>query len=138
MVRLGKLLFVTLLLLLSSDLLAPVNNSLSLFFTPPVEPFKKLIHAIGMVETKHDTLAFNRTEGAVGYFQIREIRLEDYNKRTGSSYKMTDLYDYHVSEKIFLYYASKTGPYDFETIARNWNGSGPKTHYYWNRVKKHL
>jgi hypothetical protein len=104
----------------------------------PVEPFKRLVNAIGMVETRYDTLAYNPVEEAVGFFQIRPIRVEDYNKRTGSNYQLKQMYDYKISEKIFLYYASKLGPDNFEQIARNWNGSGPKTIYYWNRVRKYL
>jgi hypothetical protein len=75
---------------------------------------------------------------AAGYFQIRPIRLIDYNKRTGSYYTRKDLFNYKVSEKIFLYYASQIGPYDLEQIARKWNGSGRNTIYYWSRVKKYL
>jgi hypothetical protein len=33
-----------------------------------------------MVETKGDTLAYNPYEEATGIFQIRPIRLKDYNK----------------------------------------------------------
>jgi hypothetical protein len=117
---------------------APVTNSLPVYSTSGINPFKKLIYAIGMVETRLDTLSYNPVEQAVGYFQIRPIRLEDYNIRTGSNYTMKDLYNYEISEKIFLYYASRVGPYNFERIARNWNGSGPKTIYYWNRVRKFL
>jgi hypothetical protein len=51
---------------------------------------------------------------------------------------MSDLFNYDISEKIFLYYASLIGPYNFEKIAKNWNGSGPRTAYYWKRVKKYL
>jgi hypothetical protein len=103
-----------------------------------VNPFGKLIFAIGMVETKLDTLAYNPAEEAVGYFQIRPIRLLDYNMRTGSSYTMRDMYDYHIAEKIFLYYASRIGPYNNEKIAKNWNGSGKMTRVYWDKVRKHL
>ena len=104
----------------------------------PIEPYTRLIHAIGMVETKWNTRAFNPAEQAAGVFQIRPIRLKDYNKRTGGRYRMKDLYDYKISEKIFLYYASETGPNDLEKIARDWNGSGIRTYYYWAQVKKHL
>jgi hypothetical protein len=135
---LRKVVLVTVLLLLSLKALAPNRASFLVVASEPVKPYKRLIHAIGMVETKCDTLAYNPVEQAVGYFQIRPIRLEDYNKRTGSSYKMKDMYNYKIAEKIFLYYATRIGPYDFEKISRNWNGSGRKTYYYWNRVKKHL
>lgn len=117
---------------------APVSPSFSIIGGSPTEPFLRLIYAIGMVETRFDTLAYNPLEKAAGYFQIRPIRLEDYNRRTGKNYTMNDLYNYYISEKIFLYYASKTGPYNFESIARNWNGSGEQTIQYWNRVKEYL
>jgi hypothetical protein len=102
------------------------------------EPFRKLISAIGRVETKFDTLAYNPDEEAVGYFQIRPIRIRDYNLRTGNSYTSSDMYNYEISEKVFLYYASLIGPGNFEKIAKNWNGSGKKTIQYWKEVKKYL
>jgi hypothetical protein len=138
MIRLRKLVLVTVLLSVTLRAMAPSWTSFVIFHSSPVEPYKRLIHAIGIVETKCDTLSYNPVEKATGYFQIRPVRLEDYNKRTGSHYKMKDLYSYKISEKIFLYYARQVGPYDPEKIARRWNGSGPKTYHYWNRVKKFL
>lgn len=125
-------------LILAFRLFAPSNDSIVVVRTRPVEPFKPLINAIGMVETQYDTLAYNPLEEAVGYFQIRPIRLEDYNSRTGSTYTMNDLFNYYVSEKIFLYYASELGPYNFERIAKTWNGSGQSTIQYWEQVKGFL
>jgi hypothetical protein len=134
--RLGVLCF--LLVAFSLDVSAPCWKSLMVCEFSPVEPFRKLMYAIGMVETKGDTLAFNPVEQAVGIFQIRPIRLIDYNRRTGSSYCRSDLFSFEVSEKIFLYYAYQEGPYKLEQIARKWNGSGQLTTYYWNRIKKYL
>jgi hypothetical protein len=91
-----------------------------------------------MVEGMGDTTAYNPQEKAIGYFQIRPIRLVDYNRRTGNHYAMKDMFNYEISEKVFLYYASQTGPYNFEKIAKNWNGSGAKTALYWKRIKKYL
>jgi hypothetical protein len=138
MIVLKKLVLVTVLLLLTFRAMAPNWTSLVIIRSSPVEPYKNLIHAIGIVETKCDTFSYNPVEQATGYFQIRPVRLEDYNKRTGSNYRMKDLYNYKISEEIFLYYARQVGPYDPEKIARRWNGSGPKTYYYWKRVKKYL
>jgi hypothetical protein len=135
---LKKIISISLMLLFAFRVFAPVNKALVIFNMSPVDPFRKLIHAIGMVETKLDTLAYNPVEKAVGYFQIRPIRLEDYNTRTGSHYTMKDLYNYEISEKIFLYYASEIGPYDFEQIAKKWNGSGKKTLEYWKNVRNNL
>jgi hypothetical protein len=135
-----KTIFFTLLLIISSAsrVSAPSRESLLILESRPIEPYKTLIHAIGIVETKCDTLAYNPIEKAVGYFQIRPIRVEDYNKRTGSKYTLKDMFNYEISEKVFLYYAVQVGPYDFEKIARRWNGSGPRTIHYWNRIKKYL
>src|SRR5664280_1415506 len=83
---LKKIVSVAFLLVLTFKVFAPASESLALIRTTPIEPFTSLIHAIGMVETQYDTLAFNPLEGAVGYFQIRPIRLNDYNFRTGSTY----------------------------------------------------
>jgi hypothetical protein len=135
---LKKIALITFLMVLAFKAFAPASYSVILFRPSPVEPYKNLIHAIGMVETQFDTLAFNPLEQAVGYFQIRPIRLADYNSRTGSMYSRSDLFNYKVSEKIFLYYATEIGPYDFERIARTWNGSGKNTILYWDQVKKFL
>jgi hypothetical protein len=135
---LRKIVSVTFMFLLALKVFAPTDESLIIVRTTPAEPYKSLIHAIGMVETQYDTLAYNPLEEAVGYFQIRPIRLVDFNIRTGSNYSMNDLFNYKVSEKIFLYYASEIGPYNFERIAKAWNGSGQSTIQYWEQVKKFL
>jgi hypothetical protein len=126
------------LLTFSAKVSAPCWRSLTICEFPPVEPYKKLEFAIGMVETKGDTLAYNPLEEAIGIFQIRPIRLNDYNQRTGSKISRRDLFNYDISEKIFLYYAEQAGPYKFEQIAKSWNGSGHMTTFYWDRIKHFL
>lgn len=125
-------------LFISLNASAPANMKIAIAANDPVEPFLRLIHAIGMVETKQDTLAYNSIEDATGYFQIRPIRLKDYNIRTGNNLSKKDLFDYFISEKIFLYYAILKGPDNFEQIARSWNGSGDSTLEYWKKVKSYL
>jgi hypothetical protein len=117
---------------------APSVKMLNVLDMGPVEPYKQLAFAVGMVETKGDTLAYNPKEEALGIFQIRPIRLIDYNKRTVSNYTRKDLLDYKISEKIFLYYADQLGPYNLELIAKKWNGSGHLTTNYWFRIKQYL
>ena len=99
-----------------------------------IDPFKKLMFAVGMVESKNDTLAYNPVEDAYGIYQIRYIRIRDFNERTGKRYKLSDCYKKAVSDEIFLFYATM----DFETTCKNWNGSGPKVEKYWGKIKKHL
>lgn len=129
---------IVILLTVNFKVFAPGSNAVTIIASQPHQPYRKLINAIGMVETKFDTLAYNPEEEAVGFFQIRPIRVKDYNERTGKKLKPVDMYDYETSEKVFLYYASEIGPYNFEKIAKNWNGSGKKTIQYWKNVKKYL
>jgi hypothetical protein len=135
---LNKFILVTIMLFLAVKVYAPGSGAVVILTDPPAEPFKRLIYAIGMVETKADTLSYNPVEMAAGYFQIRPIRVLDYNIRTGSNYTLNDMFDYDIAEKVFLYYASAIGPYNFEKIAKRWNGSGKITLEYWEQVKKFL
>ncbi len=125
-----------LLLSVSFRAAAPVWNSLSVPLPVAVQPYKQLVKAIALVETFNDTLAYNPLEEAYGIFQIRPVLLNDFNRRTRNRFSRKDLYRYEVSEKIFLFYADRIGPYNIEKIARRWNGSGKRTDYYWSRVKK--
>ncbi|MGD0342592.1 MAG: hypothetical protein ABSA76_12885 [Bacteroidales bacterium] len=114
---------------------------LKTFFIPvsePVDPYDRLIKAIVQVESLGNTLAFNVIEEATGAFQIRPIRLKDYNHRTSSNYKSGDCYNFKISKEIFLYYAKQESFPDYELIARKWNGSGETTFDYWKRVKSFL
>lgn len=133
-----KILILVLLFSFATKLFAPSSDSLAIIGSMPVQPFKNLIHAIGMVETSLDTLAYNPQEEATGFFQIRPVRVNDYNKRTGKNYSLKDMYNYKIAEEVFLYYASLSGPGEFEKIAKSWNGSGPMTISYWKRVKAYL
>jgi len=138
-VNFKKIVLITILLLsIVSKVSAPCYKSIILVDYCPIQPYKRLMLAIAKVETKGDTLAYNPIEAASGIFQIRPIRLIDYNRRTGSSYTSQDLFNYETSEKIFLYFADQIGPYNLELIARKWNGSGHMTINYWDRIKKYL
>lgn len=117
---------------------APLSNTLTIEFKPPYEPFKDLMEATAWVESSNDTTALNLTEMAFGVFQIREIRLRDYNQRTGKSYTLQDCYNKQISDEIYLYYASKFHPSNLEGIAKSWNGSGEMTKEYWKKIKKQL
>jgi hypothetical protein len=125
-------------LMLAKILFAPGYTTLYIEKAKAIDPYKKIIYAIGKVETNLDTLKINWNEYAFGYFQIRQVRLNDYYKRTGIRYTLWEMRDYHKAEKVFLYYANEIGPNDMETIARKWNGSGPKTKDYWKKVKTYL
>jgi len=104
----------------------------------PIQPYEQLWRAVCQVETKNNPLAYNRKEQAVGIAQIRPIRLKDYNERTRSHLKITEMYDPKKSKTVFLFYAERCKYFDLERIAKSWNGRGKKTNKYWKEVKKHL
>ena len=126
------------LFLLDLRLSAPDVKVIYIPFTKPLDAYERLVNAVVMVESAGDTLAFNQLEEAVGAFQIRQIRLLDYYQRTGINYTIEECYNFNISKEIFLYYARQTGYQDYETIARNWNGSGNATLDYWEKIKANL
>lgn len=119
------------------SLLAPNDYVLTIESIEPINSYDALVKAIVAVESKGDSNAYNPKENAVGAFQIRPIRLKHFNELTGKNYKLTDMYDYDTSLEVFLFFARMRG-YNFELIAKSWNGSGPMTEIYWNKVKSKL
>lgn len=124
------------LLLITVNLLAPGDERPILIAPVLTHPYAKIITAIGTVESNRDNAAFNKKEGAAGQFQIRAIRLKDFNHRTGIKYRLKDMYDYNKAITVFMYYASNYSPDDYEGIAKEWNKS--RTDRYWNKVKAEL
>jgi hypothetical protein len=135
---LRKLLFTLSFLLAGLRVVAPEANYFIISESPGIRPFTDLLYATAMVETMGNTSAYNELENAVGIYQIRQVRIDEFNRRTGSNYNLTDMFDPELSAKVYLYFASLAGPYNLERIARAWNGSGPMTELYWRRIKEYL
>lgn len=133
-----KMSLLVVLMFLSVRAPAPGLSIMYIYAATSHNPYEKLISAVVKVESSGDNLAYNEIEEAFGAFQIRPIRVLDYNIRTGKNYKAEDCFSYELSREIFLYYALITGFHDYESIARNWNGSGKKTLDYWKKIKFYL
>jgi hypothetical protein len=122
---------------------APERKTLTIEIKPPIKPYEAITNAVAMVESNMDDNAYNRIEKATGRYQVRPIRLKDYNKRTGSHLKLKEMYNPLKAEKVFLYYAMQIGYQDPEKIIRCWNGGerGMKkksTKEYYKKVRKVL
>jgi hypothetical protein len=127
-----KMTLLTSLLLIFTICSAPEIRSLAVSEPVVINYYDPLIRAINTVEVGDGSILYNPIEQAVGYFQIRPVRVEDYNKLKGTSYVLEDFYDYDLSREMFLYYArGKT----YEKAAKDWNGSGSMTIEYWNKVR---
>jgi hypothetical protein len=130
-------------LTLSRLLFAPGSGAVVVGEAEVVNPYQRIIEAVGWVESRHDTFAVNRVEQAYGYFQVRQVRLKDYYRLTGVRYSLQDMFDYDKAERVFMYYARTIGWREPEVIARSWNGGdcGMKlrdTVKYWKQVKAQL
>jgi hypothetical protein len=136
--RYQKRVLIIFFLLLTFRAAAPGLTVAFIFASEPIDPYDRLIKAVIQVESSGNVLAFNLIEEAIGAFQIRPIRLKDYNQRTGKKYQIEDCYNFEISKEIFLYYATRIGFPDYELIARNWNGSGKTTLDYWKKVKSNM
>jgi hypothetical protein len=85
------------------------------------------------VESRGDIFAYNPHEQATGAFQIRPIRLRDYNEKTGKNYTLDQMYNYEIAKSVFLYF---TNDQSYELVAKDWNKS--RTNRYWKLVKAEL
>lgn len=124
------------LLAIFSVLFAPGNNVISIISAERISIAEVLWGAVKMVESANENNIINYEEGAYGCSQIRQIKLDDYNKHTGPKIRLKDCLNEGVSRKIFTWHCSHYS--DIELAAKRWNGSGPKTEIYWNKIKKHL
>ena len=130
-------LLLLLVLLIPLKLFAPTMECMTIIVSDkPINYYDIIADAVYKVESNCDSLAYNPVEDAVGGFQIRPIRVKDYNTRTGNNYKLKDFYSLTLSRTCFMYYAKLNN--DTETIVKRWNGSGKKTITYWNKVKQYL
>jgi hypothetical protein len=98
-----------------------------------IHPFDRIFKAVCQIESGNDSLAFCIDINglpSVGIAQIQQIRLDDYNRQTGSHYDLIDCFSQRLSKQIFMFYAQG----NYESIAKHWNGRGPMTEIYWKKI----
>jgi hypothetical protein len=124
-----------LLCLFFSTLFAPEATRLTVVEHQPLNPYSEVYMAVKMVESG-DRDVINYTEGAYGRAQIRQCKLDEYNEATGSSFVLRDCLDESVSREIFMWHMMQYN--DIEIAVKRWNGSGPMTEIYLDKVKRYL
>lgn len=106
----------------------------------------KLVEAIIWVESRGDTLAYNKSEEALGCLQIRPIMLREVNRLLAKNdiqkvYTLKDRTSRSKSIQMFNVIRGHINNPTNERIARTWNGGynyGESTLKYWNKVKQKL
>jgi hypothetical protein len=134
MKHLKRLLLITIIILFSHTTFAPAMNRVIIVNIPAIQPFEALWKAICIVESGENPFAYNMDEEAVGIAQIRQCRVDHFNQLTGKSYSLVDCFDSTISREIFMLFVTP----DLELTAKSWNGSGPMTEMYWERVNQLL
>ena len=113
-----------------------LNGWFTMTYPEPIRPFESVFKAVCEVESNSNPLAYNPEENAVGIAQIRQIRVDDYNQRTGSNVQLDDCFNTEISKMIFMYYAERYGFGRIDDCIRSWNGSGSATYEYLKKVKQ--
>jgi hypothetical protein len=108
-----------------------------------LRPFDRILNATAIVETNNDSTAVGDKHlklHSYGKYQIRQSRLDDFNKSTGKHYTTKDMFCVKKAREVFFFYCTTS---DMEVIAKKWNG-GTKgmekqsTEKYWTKIKKEL
>jgi hypothetical protein len=134
-----KMIYLTLILsFIFRVAICPPHQELPIVRTEPINPFETIWKAVCKVESDNNPFALNYEEGAFGIAQIRQCRLNDFNAIYGTHYKLIDMYSPERSKSVFMHYAKELGINNRDRIIRNWNGSGPLTYIYLEKVKKYL
>ena len=109
---------------------------------PPIED--SLIAAIIYVESRGDSMAYNKSEDAVGVLQIRPIMLREVNRLLGyNKYKLSDRWNIAKSKEMFNIVKANIKNPTNERVARVWNGgyngnNKRATLPYWYKVKNQI
>ena len=137
----------TLTILMNFTLLfAPAEKCLYIQRGEAINPYEVIWEATIKVESSGNPLAYHLEENgfpSVGIAQVQQSRLDDFNKRTGVNYSLTDMYQPELAKRVFLYYASEFHPSNTEAISRSWNGgnngmSKKSTLNYYRLIKSKL
>ena len=101
-----------------------------------------LIEAVIYVESRGDSMAYNKSEDAVGVLQIRPIMVREVNRLLGfDKYTLKDRWSVSKSKEMFNIVRLNTTDATNEKVARRWNGgsNGHKkksTLKYWIKVNE--
>jgi len=125
-----RIIIITLFLALFQAICAPPLREAVICQPEEINPYEAITHAVTTIESSNGVNLCNAKEQAVGYFGIRPIRLEDYNKRTGQNITHAQCYDYEIGKRIFLYYASQVDYRDIKGICIAWNGKSIYNKYF--------
>ena len=133
-----KLILVILFFLITSRIFAPADNTVIIPVPEEINRWLDLWRATCIIESENNPLMINVREGAYGIVQIRQCKLDDFNKATSGNYVLSAVVNEAVSREIFLHHCCSCK--SNEEAARTWNGGPrgmekPQTKIYWDKVR---
>lgn len=130
-----KSLLIILFLSISIQLFAPsAVRTLPIFMPEEINVYLQTWKAVKFVEIGllPDT-TINDEEWAYGPGQIRQPKLDDFNLATGKNYTLRDCLKEPIAKEVFIWHCTQYN--DIDLAIRRWNGSGPATYKYLEKVK---
>ena len=130
---------IIIMFLIAAKLTAPPGSQVPVIIQQqPLNNYEAIWRAVCQVESNCNHWAVNYEKGgfSCGIAQIRQVRIDHYNKLTGKSYVLDDAFNSEISKEIFMFFAYRIGNED--KLIRSWNGAGPQTYKYLNKVKLRL
>lgn len=133
-----QVIFIAVLLFCMNLSAPPGNDTPVILLNQPINNYEAIWKAVCQVESNGNAYAVNYEKGgfSCGIAQIRQIRIEHYNRISGKNYVLDDAFNPEISKEIFMFYAHRIGNED--KLIRAWNGSGKETYHYLNKVKERL
>lgn len=135
-----KILLTIILLLIAIKLSAPPGVNIPVILkAEALNNLEAIWRAVCQVESGGNRWAWCidvNGKPSIGISQIQQSRIGHYNQLTGASYTLDDCFDPEISKEVFMYFAERIG--NEEKLIRAWNGSGPATIKYYEKVKSKL
>lgn len=132
----------------------PIHKEMYIEVSRPIVKIPKivvnyddLIDAIYQFESGRNPNAYHMErdgQPSIGGLQIRQCRVDHYNRLTGKNYTLNDMYDLNKAIEVFTYFTNHDGRgrlipcKSYEQAARDWNGGGSMTITYWEKGIKPL
>jgi hypothetical protein len=133
-----KLLIITILSFVCINLPSTGFTAIYVLRAESINPYEQIWRAVCMVESSNNPNAFCidiNGKPSVGIAQVQESRLNDYNRRSGDSLTMDDMYSPDKAKKVFMYFCKDL---NMKRICQKWNGGGPLTEIYYEKLTKIL
>lgn len=133
---LKRIILISLMIPVPALVLAPGINALYILKAELIDRWLPVWQAVKYVESRNIAHMVNITEGAYGCAQIRQEKLNDFNRATGHYYLLKDCLRESVSYEVFRWHCA--GFRDPVVAVKRWNGRGPGSENYWRKVRKQL